>query len=76
MSYHLILNPEVEVVLKADPELAIVYMVKFGRYDDERDPLHNPDYVRAAKRAEVKRLDKCRQTLRTWHDRHPEFFKK
>lgn len=70
----LVLNDEVEAALRADKELAIVYMIRYGEYDDEIIPLHNPDYVSGFKKEEIVQIENCKKDIKMWHDRYPEFF--
>jgi len=50
------LNPDVEREVRANPTLWVTWCITVGDYDDDIDPLHNPDFVARAKRREVDHL--------------------
>jgi hypothetical protein len=59
------LNKEVEKEVRADRVLYVAWCMSFARYDNERDPLHNPDYVRGMQRSEAKALKTLKEKVET-----------
>lgn len=52
----IVLNPEVRMLLtKATSEVRTAFLIGHGNYDDDRDPLHNPDWCKMAEACEMKR---------------------
>lgn len=69
----LFLNEEVEKEIRADEILFVAWRVKYGTYDWEIDPLHNPDWVASQKKLEADKLP----FLKTWiREIRQEFHKK
>ena len=51
------LNKEVEAEVIDDEMLYVVYTLRHAFYDDETDPVHNPDWVKKQSELEVKFLN-------------------
>jgi hypothetical protein len=63
------LNDEVRKIVTEDFELWLVFNGIFGAYDDDIDPLHNPDWVKLQKRNEYGLLEHARLRLIDLKDR-------
>jgi hypothetical protein len=57
------LNPDVEKEVIQDIVLYVAYRIRYGVYDDEIDPLHNPDFVKKECKIEVEKLNKLKIEL-------------
>lgn len=57
------LNPDVEKEVMQDIVLYVAYRIRYGVYDDEIDPLHNPDFVKKESIIEVEKLNKLKIKL-------------
>jgi hypothetical protein len=60
----MILNENVRVALKNNPKLSGPFVILHRGYDEEIDPLHNPDFVEQAKADELVKLAKAQGFLR------------
>ena len=59
----LFLNPHVEATVMESVSLLAMWVVTRQPYDDEIEPLHNPDWVRSAKLKEEAHLAKLQGAL-------------
>lgn len=57
MTHITFLNEEVKAEVENSPALYLAWRLVYNKYDNEIDPLHNPDYVKAQKEIEVERLE-------------------
>ena len=57
------LNKDVRDELLKDFQLFALYITKYGTYDWEIDPLHNPSLVANTKKQEVLRLEDLRKSI-------------
>lgn len=63
MITHQVLNPQVQAELAQDFELYLVYRTLHRGYDNEIDPLHNPDMRRRFENEEVGDLQQAKVLL-------------
>lgn len=59
-----ILNENVRVALKNNPKLMGPFLILHKGYDEDIDPLHNPDFVRKAKADEIVKLAQAVKALK------------
>jgi hypothetical protein len=57
------LNEKVEQELRANHNLLVIWVLQYGSYDDEIEPLHNPDWVRTQKEVEAQKLTTLKDRL-------------
>lgn len=57
------LNVAVATEVQQNPELFLAWCLTQGDYDEDIDPLHNPDWVRSHEAAEVVALAKLKARI-------------
>ena len=57
MSKMIFLNKDVEKEVVSNHELYVAWRLAYSHYDDDIDPLHNPDWVRWQQRREAQHLE-------------------
>lgn len=70
MSYFTFVNEEVQKEVQESPELYLTWMLSYGKYDDEIDPLHNPDWVKSQKILEVNKLENLKNRIQRIKDEY------
>jgi hypothetical protein len=60
MKPYQILNENVRIALRQDPRLWAPFVLLHDGYDDEIEPLHNPQWVVRAKERELVKLERAR----------------
>lgn len=74
MNYYVkFLNPEVKKEVESDRLLYVAWSLTHGEYDEERDPLHNLDYVKSQQILESRNLQNLKNKIASLHE---EFFRK